>query len=398
MLTSPESGDSETAMEETSSEMTETVTEAAEEETDEETTVSPEEAAAEENRLDTEEILNSMTLEEKVNQMFFLTPEALTNVGVVTAAGEATKNALSAHPVGGIVYFAQNIESEDQLKTMISNIKGYADEVCKVPLFIAVDEEGGTVARLGGSNVLNLPNVPNMSDIGATGDSEKAYGAGNTIGSYLNEYGFNVDFAPVADVLTNSENEVVKYRSFGSDADVVSELALQFSNALKNNGIMSCYKHFPGHGATAGDTHAGYAYTNKTYEELLDNELKPFISGIENGADFIMVGHFSLPNIVGDDTPATLSSVIINDILKEDLGYEGIIITDSLSMEALTENYSYDEIAVMAVNAGADMLLMPDNFEQAYNSILNAVNAGTISEERIDESVRKIISKKLSMD
>ena len=342
-----------------------------------------------------EKILSSMTLEEKVNQMFFITPEALTGVDCVVAAGEQTKTALKAHPVGGIIYFGQNITSEKQTKEMIANIKKYGKDVCKVPLFIGIDEEGGTVARLGNSDTVNVKKVDNMSVIGKSGNIKNAYKAGNTIGKYLSDYGFNIDFAPDADVLTNSQNQVVKDRSFGSDPKLVSQMALEVSKGLNDNGIYSCFKHFPGHGATKDDTHEGFAYTDKTYEELSKSELVPFVDAINNNADFIMVGHISVPQVVGDKTPASISSVIINDILKGRLGYKGIVITDSLSMGALTNLYQSDEIAVKAVNAGVDVLLMPQNFNQAYNGLLNAVKSGKISEKRIDESVLKIIEKKL---
>ena len=196
-------------------------------------------------------------------------------------------------------------------------------------------------------------------------------------------------------VLTNSQNQVVKDRSFGSDPKLVSQMALEVSKGLNDNGIYSCFKHFPGHGATKDDTHEGFAYTDKTYEELSKSELVPFVDAINNNADFIMVGHISVPSVVGDKTPASISSVIINDILKGKLGYKGIVITDSLSMGALTNLYQSDEIAVRAVNGGVDVLLMPQNFNQAYNGLLNAVKSGKISEKRIDESVLKIIEKKL---
>ncbi len=342
-----------------------------------------------------EKILSSMTLEEKVNQMFFITPEALTGVDCVVAAGEQTKSSLETHPVGGIIYFGQNITGEKQTKGMIANIKKYGKDVCKVPLFIGIDEEGGTVARLGNSDTVNVKKVDNMSVIGKSGDIKNAYKAGDTIGKYLSDYGFNIDFAPDADVLTNSQNQVVKDRSFGSDPKLVSQMALEVSKGLNDNGIYSCFKHFPGHGATKDDTHEGFAYTDKTYEELSKSELVPFVDAINNNADFIMVGHISVPQVVGDKTPASISSVIINDILKERLGYKGIVITDSLSMGALTNLYQSDEIAVRAVNAGVDVLLMPQNFNQAYNGLLNAVKSGKISEKRIDESVLKIIEKKL---
>ncbi len=342
-----------------------------------------------------EQILSSMTLEEKVNQMFFITPEALTGVDCVVAAGEQTKSSLETHPVGGIIYFGQNITGEKQTKEMIANIKKYGKDVCKVPLFIGIDEEGGTVARLGNSDTVNVKKVDNMSVIGKSGDIKNAYKAGDTIGKYLSDYGFNIDFAPDADVLTNSQNQVVKDRSFGSDPKLVSQMALEVSKGLNDNGIYSCFKHFPGHGATKDDTHEGFAYTDKTYEELSKSELVPFVDAINNNADFIMVGHISVPQVVGDKTPASISSVIINDILKGRLGYKGIVITDSLSMGVLTNLYQSDEIAVRAVNAGVDVLLMPQNFNQAYNGLLNAVKSGKINEKRIDESVLKIIEKKL---
>ncbi len=344
-----------------------------------------------------EKILKTMTLEEKINQMFFITPEALTNVGNVIAAGEQTKNSLEKHPVGGIIYFSPNFTDEAQAKEMIANTQKFGREVCKVPLFIGVDEEGGTVARLANSEGINVPKVGTMAEIGASGNADAAYNAGSTIGKYLKEYGFNIDFAPVADVLTNELNQVVKDRSFGNDPNVVSQMALQVSKGLNDNGISSCYKHFPGHGATKDDTHEGFAYTNKNYDELMASEMVPFVQAIKNGADMIMVGHFSLPNVTGDNTCASISPVIINDILKTRLGYKGLVITDSLAMGALTDIYTSDVIAVRAIKAGVDILLMPQDFELAYNGVLNAVRSGEISEERIDSSVLKIIEKKLRL-
>lgn len=349
------------------------------------------------NKQKAEDILSDMTIEEKINQMFIVTPESLTGTGQVIAAGDTTKNAIKNHPVGGIIYFSQNFTGEEETKTMISNTKKFASEYCKVPMFISVDEEGGTVARLGNNGTINVPRYDNMSVIGKTGDTSKAYEVGRGIGQYLSEYGFNLDFAPVADVLTNSANLVVKDRSFGSDANVVSQMSQNFSKGLNEQGVLSCYKHFPGHGATKEDSHKGFAYVNKSYEQLQQSELIPFVDAINTNADFIMVGHISLPEIIGDDTPASVSPVAVNDILKSKLGYKGIIITDSLSMEALTNLYQSDEIAVRTVKAGVDMLLMPLDFEQAYNGLLKAVKSGEISEERIDESVRKILNVKLNM-
>jgi beta-N-acetylhexosaminidase len=342
-------------------------------------------------------ILSKMTLEEKINQMFIITPEALTGVGTVVASGDATRAALKKHPVGGLIYFAQNIESESQTKEMISSLKKIASEECAVPLFVCIDEEGGQVARLGNSANINVPKVSSMPTIGASGDVNKAYEAGVTIGTYLSDYGFNLDFAPVADVITNSQNTVVKNRSFGTDADRVGQMAVKLSQGLNSKGVYSCYKHFPGHGATKDDTHEGFAYTNKTYDELAQSELKPFVTAINNGADFIMVGHISVPGVTGDNTPASLSYVVINDILKEKLGFQGIVITDSLAMGAISNYYTSSEMSVKAVEAGVDVLLMPADFNAAYNGLLSAAKSGRISQERIDQSVRKILYRKLNL-
>lgn len=344
-----------------------------------------------------DDILKTMTLEEKVDQLFIITPEALTGIGQATAAGETTKNALAQHPVGGIIYFTQNFIDEAQTKEMIKNTKDYAAQVCKLPLFISVDEEGGTVARLGNSQGLDLPNVGDMCEIGKSGDTAKAYEAGRIIGEYLKNYGFNMDFAPVADALTNEENQVVKQRSFSSDPQLAADMAAQLSKGLEDMGIISCYKHFPGHGATKGDTHEGFAYTDKTLEQLEGADIIPFKKAVEENADLIMVGHISVPNVTGNNAPSSVSPVVIKDMLRGQLGYKGIIITDALNMGALTELYSSDKAAVLALKAGADMLLMPEDFSLAYTGVLNALDSGEITEERIDESLRRIINKKLDI-
>lgn len=344
-----------------------------------------------------QEILDSMSLDEKINQLFIITPEALSGVDTAIIAGDKTKSGLTQHPVGGLIYSTNNFQNADQTKQLVSKTKEMGNELCKVPLFMSIDEEGGSVARLANSSTLSVPKVDNMSDIGATGDAQKAYEAGKTIATYLSEYGFNLDFAPVADVLTNSKNTVVKDRSFGSDPTMVANMGEQISKALNESNIYSCYKHFPGHGATAGDTHTGFASCDKTYEELEKSELVPFKQAIKNHADFIMVGHFALPKITGDETPASLSSAIIADMLKNKLGYNGLVITDAMNMQALTQLYTSDQIAVKTLQAGADILLMPEDFNLAYTGIKNAVDNGTITEERINESVKKIISTKLKL-
>jgi beta-N-acetylhexosaminidase len=341
-----------------------------------------------------EELLSQMTLFEKVCQMFIVTPEALVGGSQVTTANLKMKQALSDYPVGGIVYFSANLQTPDQVRSMLSSTQSYAQEIEGLPLFLCVDEEGGTVARIGNNAAFGVASIPNMSEVSK---EEEAYQIGLTIGAYLADLGFNLDFAPVADVLTNSQNTVVLDRSFGSDPVLVSTLAWKVAAGIRQSGLLATYKHFPGQGATAGDTHVALSSTDKTLEELLSCELLPFADGIEKGIDLIMVGHIALPNVTGDDTPASLSPTIVTNLLREKMGYEKLIITDSLSMNAITNSYSVAEAAVLAVQAGNDLLLMPDNLEDAVDAIVQAVEAGTISEEQINQSVLRILSAKLEL-
>lgn len=248
-------------------------------------------------------IVDSMSLEEKVAQLFLVQPEAIVDIGTATAAGDATKQAINKTPVGGFVYFSDNLQSEQQVQDMLRNVQKYSEDRIGLPAFLSVDEEGGTVARVASTGRFDVTDVGDMADIGASGDVDQAKQAGDTIGTYLSDLGFNLDFAPDADVLTNPDNTVVKKRSFGSDPRVVSDMSLAVAQGLAQHQVYSVYKHFPGHGATAGDTHQGYAYTDKTLDELKQSELIPFENAIQNNAAFIMAAHISAPHVTGDDTP-----------------------------------------------------------------------------------------------
>lgn len=342
-----------------------------------------------------ERILSGLTLEEKVYQMFIITPEYLTGVNNVTQAGTSTKNAIWQYPVGGLIYFKNNIVSENQITSMLSNTQNYSQERLGLKMFLCVDEEGGRVARIGNNSSFNVERFPDMAYIP---DEAGAYHVGQTIGAYLSKYGFNVDFAPDADVITEPRNTVIGTRSFGTNPSVVSRMAMSVARGLNSRGIMSAYKHFPGHGATIGDTHDGFAYTEKTEDELMQSELIPFRDAAQNGsADMIMIAHISVPNITGDNTPSSLSYRIVTGILKEKLGYKGLIVTDAMNMGAISSNYSSGDSAILAVKAGNDLLLMPKNFREASQAVIQAVRNGDISEERINESVRKIIRAKLEL-
>lgn len=342
-------------------------------------------------------IVDSMSLEEKVAQLFLVQPEAIVDIGTATAAGDATKQAINKTPVGGFVYFSDNLQSEQQVQDMLRNVQKYSEDRIGLPAFLSVDEEGGTVARVASTGRFDVTDVGDMAKIGASGDIQQAKQAGETIGSYLSELGFNLDFAPDADVLTNPDNTVVKKRSFGSDPQVVSDMSLAVAQGLAQHQVHSVYKHFPGHGATAGDTHQGYAYTDKTLDELKQSELIPFENAIQNNAEFIMAAHISAPRITGDDTPASLSKTMITDILRGQMGYDGIVVTDAMNMGAVTEQYTSAQAAVKALQAGADLVLMPENFQEAYQGVLDAVKDGTLTEQRIDESVTRIVTVKVHM-
>lgn len=343
------------------------------------------------------EIVAGMTLEDKVAQMFVITPDALTGYSGVTAAGDTTKEAYQNRPVGGIVYMSGNLTDQEQTATMLENMQTIATECTGLPVFLCVDEEGGDVARIASNSAFGVENVGDMASIGASGDPQNAYTAGNTIGTYLAELGFNVDFAPVADVLTNADNTVIGDRSFGADAQTVAGMVTSELQGLSAAGVYGTVKHFPGHGGTTEDSHEGAATTERTLEELVAEEFVPFQSAIDAGVPFVMVGHISAPNVTGDNTPASLSKIMITDVLRTQMGYDGIVITDAMNMKAITEYYNSDKAAILAVSAGADMILMPADYESAYRGLLAAVEDGTITEERIDESVNRIVKAKLQM-
>lgn len=265
-------------------------------------------------------------------------------------------------------------------------------EYSKIPLFMGVDEEGGVVSRIGSNPDMGLGEIEAMAEIGADRDYERAYEVGFKIGEKLSELGFNMDFAPVADVLIKSDN-VIGSRSFGSDAQLVSQMVSNVVNGLSESDISAVLKHFPGQGATEGDTHYDYVRTDRTAGEIRREELLPFISGIESGADFVMIGHMTV-DAFDDENPATFSKKIITDLLREELGYDGIIITDAMNMGAILNTYTSGDAAVAAIRAGVDVILMPNDLDVAYEAVYDAVESGDIPESRIDESVARILSCK----
>jgi len=348
----------------------------------------PEGPTPEERRAQT--ALASMTLEEQVYQLFIVTPEALTGVETATAAGDMTRQALEERPVGGLVYFAKNLEDREQTIEMLSNTASY----CEVPPFLAVDEEGGTVSRVGSNPDMGATSFGDMADYGDTGDTNKAREIGKIIGTDLRKLGFNVDFAPVADVLTNPDNKAIGRRAFSSDPAVAADMVEAMVEGMNESGCICTLKHFPGQGNADADTHEGLASTDRTLEEMESCEFLPFQAGIEAGAPMVMVGHLSAPALTGGDTPASLSAEAVAGTLRGRLGFQGVVITDALEMDAVTEQYDAAEAAVAALKAGVDLLLMPEDLDEAVRGVLDAVDDGTLSEERIGESVVRILAMK----
>lgn len=332
-----------------------------------------------------EKTLADMSLRDKVCQMMFVRPESITGIDVVTAAGDTTKSALEQYPVGGIVYFAQNMESKDQIKEMIDNSQSYS----KVGLFISTDEEGGMVNRL--MNTVGTTYIDSMYNYKDEG-TQKAHDNAYTIASDMAALGFNMDFAPVADVWSNPDNTVIGERAYSDDYSQAAELVGSAVKGFEDGGVMCTLKHFPGHGDTAEDSHYSSAYVRRTKDEIMADEMQPFTAGIDAGAEFVMVGHLIVPDI--DELPATLSYKITTEMLRNEMHFEGIAITDSLAMSSIADNYGVGESAVMSIKAGIDMLLDPTDIDTAIDAVVQAVESGDITEDRIDDSVRKILALK----
>ena len=351
--------------------------------------------------------LRKMTLREKVGQMFYVRPECLDTTihfnllsGIDGSADDITKIKLQAvnatmtgvnkrYPVGGIILYAHNIEDEAQLDRFIPQIRALRGS----PL-LCIDEEGGRVARIGKNPNFNVETFESMGAIGKTGDPKNAYYCGNTIGTYLKKYGFDIDFAPVADVNTNPENIVIGARAFSDDPAVAAPMVINYLQGLKDAGVTGCIKHFPGHGDTKADTHYGYAQSLKTWDEMLGCEMITFKAGIQWGCQLIMTAHIGTPNVTGSEIPATMSSVILQDKLRRELGYKNIIITDAMEMGAITKQYTNAEATVGCIQAGVDIVLGPQNFVQAFDAVVKAVEDGRLTEQRIDQSVRRILKLK----
>lgn len=350
-----------------------------------------------------EAMLKKMTLREKVGQMFFVRVESLDPSIEWTTYDDLAnlknqeitmkmRKVNHDYPVGGIILYAWNIEDETQLASIIKQVRSLNGS----PL-LCIDEEGGRVSRIANNPNFHVKKYESMAAIGATGDPKNAYECGNTIGTYLKRYDFDIDFAPVADVNTNPDNIIIGPRAFSDDPAVAAPMVTNYLQGLKDAGITGCIKHFPGHGDTTNDTHSGYVQSLKTWDEMNQCEMVTFRAGIQWGCQLIMTAHIAVPNVTGTNIPSTLSSVVLQDKLRGELGYQNIIITDGMEMGAITKHYTSGEAAVGSIKAGVDIVLGPRDFTEAFDAVIAAVNNGTLTEERINQSVRRILTLRLAM-
>ncbi|EGT3616037.1 beta-hexosaminidase [Clostridium perfringens] len=363
------------------------------------------------------EIVSNMTLEEKLGQMIMpdfrmWQEEGSTSQSDLTEINNEIAEIIDKYDLGGVILFAENVKEAVQTTTLIHDLQQVAinDKDGNLPLLITLDQEGGIVTRLGEGT-----NLPGNMALGATRSEKASYDAGYVIGRELNALGVNVNFGPALDTNNNPENPVIGVRSISSNPDLVGNLGANIAKGIQDQGVAATAKHFPGHGDTATDSHYGLPIVDKPIEELRKTELKPFKIAIENGIDMIMTAHIQFPQVERDTVtskkdgsqigiPATLSDDIITGVLREEMGYGGVVITDAMNMKAIADNFGELESTKMAINAGIDIVLMPtilrnktdvEKLDYIISGVLDAVNSGEIKEEEITDSAERIVKLKI---
>lgn len=328
------------------------------------------------------EKVDSMSLDEKIGQLFIVGFEG-------EEINDEIVDLVRNQKVGGLIYFSRNVVDSDQIINLNNEIRAIEKDI---PLFISVDEEGGLVSRV----PKEFTKLPSSGYIGEFDDENLSYNVGKIIAKELKSLGFNMDFAPVLDIDSNPNNTVIGERAFGNNADIVSRLGIKAMEGLKDGDIIPVVKHFPGHGDTEVDSHYGLPIVTKTLEELNNLEFVPFKNAIDSGADVVMVSSIVLSSI-DSEYPATMSKKVITDILRDKLKFDGIIVTDDMTMGAIIDNYNLTDAVIMSINAGSDIVLVCHGYDDIINSIVavkDAVSSNIISEERIDESVYRILKLK----
>ena len=329
-----------------------------------------------------EEKIHSMSLDDKIGQLFIVGFDGqLINDEII--------NLVKNEKVGGLIYFSRNIIDSNQIVNLNNEIKSIENDI---PLFISIDEEGGIVSRV----PEEYAKIPSSGYIGEFNDENLSYNVGRIIAKELKGLGFNMDFAPVLDINSNPNNTVIGERALGNNSDIVSRLGIKTMEGLRDGGIISVVKHFPGHGDTDIDSHYGLPIVTKTLEELNGLEFIPFKNAIDNGADVVMVSSIIL-SYVESEYPATMSRKVINDILRESLNFEGVIATDDMTMAAITNNYNLTDAVIKSIDAGSDLVLVCHGYEEILNSISavkEAVINNILSEDKINKSVYRLLKLK----
>lgn len=332
--------------------------------------------------------IQKMSPEEKIGQLLMPAFRTLTYGEDVAVLSQEMAELIQRYQVGGVILFKENIKTPNQVKRFTDDLQATSH----IPLWIGVDEEGGQVSRIAVNPDMGFTPILEAFEIGKTGEPEQAYKVGQELAQMLKNLGFNMDFAPVADIWSNPNNTVIGTRSFGVNQQQVSPMVIAMMTGLEEEGILPVIKHFPGHGDTQEDTHVGRAFVNQSLDELFQRELVPFKKAIAAGADAVMVAHVELPQI-DEGRPASLSHKVITGILRKQMSFEGLVITDALDMSAITNQFGKGEAALQSFLAGTDILLMPD-IEEAYKVLLNAYQTNIITQERLNESVYKILHTK----
>lgn len=327
--------------------------------------------------------LKSMTLEQKVGQLFMVGFDGHEPNGDI-------ENLISKYNVSGICYFSRNLKNPKQVHTLSTKLQSYANS--DFPLFLTIDQEGGMVNRLTEGITISPSNMA----LGALNNRVYTKQIAEIVAKELRSMGVNMNFAPSLDVNNNANNPVIGVRAFGEAPKLVSEHGYEVVQAYQNENIIPSVKHFPGHGDTDTDSHLEMPVVNHSMERLEEVELAPFKYAIDKGVDSVMISHVSFPTLE-DTYPATLSHNIVTGLLREKMEYDGVIVTDCMEMLAIDNNYTSAESATLAIKAGIDLVLVSHTYDKqraAIDGVIEAVKSGEISEERIDESVRRILSLK----
>ncbi|MBC8078800.1 MAG: beta-N-acetylhexosaminidase [Gorillibacterium sp.] len=328
-----------------------------------------------------EQQINKLTLKEKIGQLVLVGMEG-------TIAGEDDRNLIQSRKVGGIIFFKPNLINKGQTVKLINDLK-QLNLNNPIPLWLSVDEEGGRVTRL----PAEFAKLPTSQSIGLVNNLSYSRQVGSLIGQELHSVGMNMDFAPVMDVNSNPNNPVIGDRSFGDQPDIVSRLGIQTMKGLQSENVASVIKHFPGHGDTSVDSHIGLPVVQHDLDRLRSLELIPYARAIEQGADAIMVAHILLPKL-DDNHPASFSKPIITGLLREELGFDGVVMTDDMTMGAVAEHYNLGDAAVHSILAGADIVLVCHDYAKenaVLSALTKAVSDGRITEKRLNESVMRIL-------